>query len=68
VVIAGRYLAPFECRDSDWRIAHRTVVYDFEWFNEGGTRPMGRPTEPFLPHVIRGERGRGDYSLGVLKP
>lgn len=66
-VIAGRYVDRFECRNGEWRIAHRTVVYDFEWFDEAGTRPMGHPTEPFLSHVVRGERGQGDYSYQVLR-
>jgi hypothetical protein len=66
-VIAGRYVDRFERRIDEWRIVHRTVVYDFEWFDEAGTRPMGHPTEPFLSHVVRGERGRGDYSFSVLR-
>jgi hypothetical protein len=66
-VIAGRYVDRFECRDAEWRIVHRTVVYDFEWFDEAGTRPIGHPAEPFLQHVVRGERGRSDYSFAVLR-
>jgi len=66
-VIAGRYVDRFECHDGDWRIVHRTVVYDFEWLDEAGTRPLGHPAEPFLQQVVRGRRGRGDYSYEVLR-
>ena len=54
-VIARRYVDRFECRSGEWRIAYRTVVYDFEWFDEAGTRPINHPTEPFLSHAVREE-------------
>ena len=28
-LLAGRYVDRFECRDGEWRIAARTVVYDW---------------------------------------
>lgn len=65
-IIAGRYLDKFECRDGQWRIAHRTVVYDFERFDEHGAKPDGHPATAFFDHVIRGQRGRGDYSYQSL--
>ncbi len=33
-VIAGRYVDRFELRDGDWRIAHRTGLYDWREFRE----------------------------------
>jgi hypothetical protein len=66
-VIAGRYLDRFELRHGQWRIAHRTVVYDLERFDEPGTKPVGHSTTSFFDHVVRGQRSRADYSYQVLR-
>lgn len=66
-VIAGRYVDRFECRDGEWRIAHRTVVYDLERFDGPGTKPANHPATRFFDHVIRGKRSRDDYSFQVLR-
>lgn len=66
-VIAGRYLDQFECRKGQWRISHRTVVYDIERFTDPGTRPDGHPAAAFFEHVIRGERSRNDYSYRLMR-
>lgn len=66
-VIAGRYVDRLECRNGKWRIAHRTVVYDMERFDEPGGKPAGHPAVGFLDHVIRGKRSREDYSFQVLR-
>jgi 3-phenylpropionate/cinnamic acid dioxygenase small subunit len=66
-VLAGRYLDRFECRNGDWRIAHRTVVYELERFDGPGTKPNGHPAVGFFDHVIRGERSRKDYSFQLLR-
>jgi hypothetical protein len=66
-VIAGRYLDRFACRDGDWRIIHRTVVYDLERFDAAGPKPLGHPAAAFFDHVIRGERSRADYAYQVLR-
>ena len=66
-VIAGRYLDTFERRAGDWRISHRTVVYDFERFDAAGRRPAGHPADPFFAHVIRGQKSREDLSYRVLR-
>lgn len=65
-VIAGRYLDRFERRGGDWRISHRTVVYDFERFDTAGRRPVGHPAHPFFDHVVRGQKSRADLSYQVL--
>jgi hypothetical protein len=66
-VIAGRYLDRLECRGGQWRIAHRTVVYDIERFDEAGEKPVGHPAASFFDHVIRGQRGRADFSYQLLQ-
>ena len=65
-VISGRYADKFECRKGQWGIVHRTVVYDMERFEVAGQRPLGHPAEGFFAHVIRGQRGRADYSYQIL--
>lgn len=66
-VIAGRYIDKLECRAGQWRISHRTVVYDTERYETAGARPTGHPTEAFFKQVIRGARGKTDYSYKVLR-
>lgn len=51
-----------------WGIVHRTVVYDFERFDQHGAGPVGHPAAKFFDSVIRGTRGRGDYSYQILNP
>jgi hypothetical protein len=37
----GRYLDRYECRDGEWRIAHRTCVHEFTASTElGATMPI----------------------------
>jgi hypothetical protein len=67
-VIAGRYVDKFECRAGKWAIVHRTVVYDFERWDAAREKPNGHSATTFLDAVVRGERGRGDYSFAVLQP
>lgn len=55
-LLCGRYLDRFECRDGEWRVATRTVVYD--WMRqtplEHGLQPerfgLRQPTGARLPH------------------
>jgi hypothetical protein len=55
VFLAGRYLDRFEKRAEEWRIAERTVVYD--WVRPLGT-PEGSEAERFGPRQpIGGVRG-----------
>ena len=67
-IINGRYLDRFACRDGDWRIVHRTVVYDMERFESAGRRPIGHPAEPFFAHAIHGEKSRSDPSFELFTP
>jgi hypothetical protein len=66
-VLAGRYLDRFTCRNGDWRIIHRTVVYDLERFDVSGRKPPGHPAAGFFDHVIRGERSQSDYAYQILR-
>jgi hypothetical protein len=66
VVIGGRYLDRMEKRDGRWRIAHRTMLYD--WYQELGPSVdwarglMGAP----VPDRSRG-RAIGDLSEMFLR-
>ena len=61
-VIGGRYLDVFERRDSDWRIAARTMLYD--WFQDWGASidwSQGVMGMPFSEPHFSG-RAHGDWS------
>jgi hypothetical protein len=67
-VIAGRYVDRFERRDGAWRIAHRTVVYDFERFEEAQGKPTGHPAATFFDlDLVRGARSREDFMYRRLR-
>jgi len=65
---AGRYVDRFERRNGEWRIAHRTVVYDLERFDEVVPAPEGLAQARYLDNAVRGKRGLGDFSYEVLRP
>jgi hypothetical protein len=61
-VIGGRYLDRLEKRNGEWRIAHRTMLYD--WYHEFGVAidwSQGVMGQTFsAPHYTG--RAHGDYS------
>ena len=65
--IGGRYLDVFAKRDGEWRIASRTMLYD--WYQDWGQAidwsqgVMGLP----LSHEHFAGRARGDYSVEFFK-
>jgi hypothetical protein len=62
VVIGGRYLDRLERRDSRWRIAERTMLYD--WYQEFGQSidwSQGLMGMPFSAEYFAG-KAVGDYS------
>jgi hypothetical protein len=65
---AGRYVDRFERRKGEWRIAHRTVVYDLERFDEVVPAPEGLSQARYLDNAIRGKRGLGDFSYEIFRP
>jgi SnoaL-like domain len=65
---AGRYVDRFERRNGDWRIAHRTVVYDIERFDATVPPPDDLSQRHYLDNAVRGKKGKGDFSYGILNP
>lgn len=63
VFLAGRYVDRFEKRDDEWRIAARTVVYD--WLRPLGT-PEGREEERFGVRSPVGALKRSDDPIYAL--
>jgi hypothetical protein len=61
IVIAGRYVDRFECRDGDWRIAHRTGLSD--WRRDTPASESGLYDQPA---EWRGRFGRDDPGSAVL--
>lgn len=63
VVIGGRYLDLFERRDTEWRIASRTMLYD--WYQDWGASvdwSRGLMGMPFSAPHFSG-RAKGDWSM-----
>lgn len=61
-VIGGRYLDIFEKRDGEWRIASRTMLYD--WYQDWGKAidwSQGVMGMPFSAEYFSG-RAKGDWS------
>lgn len=68
VVIGGRYLDRMEERDGEWRIAHRTMLYDWlKDFGESVDWSQGVLGMPFLGDHYVG-KAHGDHSVTVFKP
>lgn len=65
---AGRYVDRFERRNGEWRIAHRTVVYDLERFDEVVPAPDGLSQGHYLVNAVRGKRGLNDFSYEIFRP
>jgi hypothetical protein len=65
---AGRYVDRFERRNGEWRIAHRTVVYDRERFDKVVPAPEGLSQARYLDNAVRGQKGLGDFSYQIFKP
>ncbi|WP_423460341.1 nuclear transport factor 2 family protein [Ottowia sp. VDI28] len=63
VFLAGRYVDRFEKRDNEWRIAARTVVYD--WLRHMGT-PEGTEAERFGIRMPVGSLKRSDDPVYAL--
>lgn len=61
VVLAGRYVDRFECRDGEWRIAHRTGVTD--WRRDTPAADSGLFAQP---PDWRGSIGSDDPGFAVI--
>lgn len=64
VFLAGRYVDRFEKRNGEWRIAQRTVVYD--WMENLGT-PQGTEAQRFGPRAPQGARFPDDPIYALLR-
>lgn len=67
IVIGGRYLDRMEKRNQEWRIAHRTMLYD--WLKDFGQSvdwSQGLLGMPFLTSHCVG-KARGDHSETVFR-
>lgn len=60
---AGRYLDRLERRDGEWRIAHREVVYDWNW-----SAPSGEDRFAASEDLELGRRDARDRSYAYLDP
>jgi hypothetical protein len=56
----GRYLDRFECRDGDWRIAHRTTLLDWQRIDPISSIPT------MTLDILAGQRSRSDPSYQIL--
>ena len=64
VVIGGRYVDWVQCRDGEWRIRDRTVIYD--WVRE--YPDSADWAQPVLGLGFKANRGPGDASYRLLAP
>jgi hypothetical protein len=62
-IIAGRYVDRFERRAGEWRIAHRTGIYDWREF-----RSIGEASLTSVPAEARGQHDDSDPSTPVARP
>jgi hypothetical protein len=63
VLIGGRYLDQFECRNSEWRILHRTLSIDWWRLFEGSADwSLGLTGQP----ILMGSHKPDDPSYGVF--
>lgn len=65
-ILGARYVDRFERRDSSWRIAHRTVIYDWDRFDEVGERPFGLAEATFADGAEQARRSTADFSYRRL--
>jgi hypothetical protein len=65
-LLGVRYVDRFERRHGSWRISHRTVVVDWERFDEIPYPPVGHVVVGMFDHAERAARSRDDYSYQIL--
>jgi hypothetical protein len=61
-IVGGRYLDRVERRDGEWRIAHRTMVYDWARVDAVNERPSGLMLAQSTDNGVWGQRGPEDFS------
>jgi ketosteroid isomerase-like protein len=67
-ILGARYLDRLERRAGEWRIAHRTVVNDWQRFDDVGPLPRGLKESTYLDHANQAKRTREDVSYRSIPP
>lgn len=65
LIIAGRYLDRFERRGDAWRMAEKTIL--FEWYREYPDAGGGKPGPMGTKVTLKGETGAGDRSYALFR-
>ena len=65
-ILGARYVDRFEHRNASWRIAHRTVVFDWQRFDEVIGPPSGVSQVHHFDRAEHGLRTSGDFSYRYL--
>ncbi|HXN60807.1 MAG TPA: nuclear transport factor 2 family protein [Acidimicrobiales bacterium] len=65
-ILGARYVDRFERRDGSWRIAHRTVVFDWQRFDEVRDPPVGLSHVGYFDQAEHGVRTPVDFSYQRL--
>lgn len=66
-ILGARYVDRFERRDGSWRIAHRTVVFDWQRFDDVNDPPAGIVQVTSFDQSERGVRSPADFSYRQLR-
>ena len=61
-ILGARYVDRFERRSGVWRIAHRTVIYDWDRFDDVPERPRDLAEATFAANALHACRSPDDYS------
>jgi len=65
-ILGARYVDRFEHRNGSWRIAHRTVVFDWQRFDEVHSPPAGVSQTGHFDRAEHGLRTSRDFSYRYL--
>jgi hypothetical protein len=65
-ILGARYVDRFERRKSFWRIAHRTVVFDWQRFDEVKAPPVGVEAVGYFEQAEHASRSPADFSYQYL--
>ncbi len=66
-ILGARYVDTFERRNDVWRIAHRTVVFDWDRFDEVHDPPEGHDLVGFFARSEQAARSTSDFSYRSLR-
>ncbi len=65
-ILGARYVDRFERRNGSWRIAHRTVVFDWQRFDDVSDPPEGLQQVTAFDRAEHGTRTSADFSYRYL--